>query len=49
MSEDGALIKCIDGGAYSFNGGPSGISQCSVTIGETVVRIEGGLIRVHVF
>ena len=25
-NEDGASIKCIDGGAYSFNGEPSSIS-----------------------
>ena len=26
VSEDDAPIKCIDGGAYYFNGKPSGIS-----------------------
>ena len=42
-------IKCIYGGAYSFNGKLGGISQCSVEIGKTVVCFEGGLIREHVF
>ena len=26
MSEDSATIMCIDGGAYYFNGKPSGIT-----------------------
>ena len=47
--EDGAPINCIDGGDYSFNEEPIGISYCSVLIGETVVRLEGGVIREHVF
>ena len=46
--EDGASIECIDCGAYSFNGDPFSISYCSVAIGETVVRLEGGVIREHV-
>ena len=32
VSKDGASIDCIDRGAYSFNGGPCGISQCSIAI-----------------
>ena len=48
MSEDGASITCIYCGAYSFNGEPSSISYSSVAIGETVVRLEGGVISEHV-
>ena len=44
-SEDGAPINCIDGGSCSFNVEPSSISYCSVAIVETVIRLEGVLIR----
>ena len=47
--DDGAPIKCIYGGDYYFNEEPSGISYFSVDIGETVVCIEGGIIRENLF
>ena len=47
-SDDGVSIKCIDSGVYSFNGKPCIISKGSISNGETVVRVEVGVIREHV-
>ena len=44
-SEYDVSIKCIDGDAYSFNGETSSIFKCILEIGETLVCLEGGLIR----